>query len=447
MDDPDDTDPGLAGLSPEFQAMIGGMAGHAAQFAAMLERRSAAMSKDKAKDKDDEAYLDSYAELDIHEDMLRDVPRVESYRKAIEFYGAKVWNSAAGTTVVDVGSGTGLLAVFCARAGAGKVHAVEASRLAHYTRQIAQANAPGVVQVHECLAEDLDLGAEKCADVIVSEWMGYFLLFENMLPSVLAVRDRYLKPGGLMLPSRARLYVAPLQDGAWRDSKIEFWRSVSGVDMSALVPLAQATAAEKPQHRQVPVDGILAPAVAVLDIDLHTVQDSDLNRLYADLAFEIPPGRRLDGFASWFDTSFGEAPDVLSTAPAEPLTHWRQTAFYFRQPLDGGGGVQVDGSVLVERLDDYSRGYRVNSTLGLRAESGASSRSSCADQHVGAVRERRPNLVPSEVTGCASAAVRRRTAALMLSGAAIGDHDAQLGSCKGTDRLIHFFSGLHCRSS
>jgi predicted RNA methylase len=46
------------------------------------------------------------------------------------------------------------------------------------------------------------------ADVIVSEWIGYFLLFERMLPSVLTVRDRHLKEGGIMIPRRAKMMIA-----------------------------------------------------------------------------------------------------------------------------------------------------------------------------------------------------------------------------------------------
>jgi hypothetical protein len=34
-------------------------------------------------------------------------------------------------------------------------------------------------------------------DIIISEWMGYFLLFEAMLDSVLVARDRWLAPGGI----------------------------------------------------------------------------------------------------------------------------------------------------------------------------------------------------------------------------------------------------------
>ena len=60
--------------------------------------------------------------------------------------------------------------------------------------------------IHRCLAEEFSLGGLK-ADLIVSEWMGYFLIFENMLPSVLAVRDNCLIDGGQMIPSEASLYI------------------------------------------------------------------------------------------------------------------------------------------------------------------------------------------------------------------------------------------------
>ena len=57
-----------------------------------------------------------------------------------------------------------------------------------------------------CLAEDFSLGKTK-ADLIVSEWMGYFLIYENMLPSVLAVRDKCLKKDGEIIPREASLFI------------------------------------------------------------------------------------------------------------------------------------------------------------------------------------------------------------------------------------------------
>jgi type I protein arginine methyltransferase len=60
--------------------------------------------------------------------------------------------------------------------------------------------------MHQCLAEEFTLGPDK-ADLIVSEWMGYFLIFENMLPSVLAVRDKCLKEDGDIIPREASLSI------------------------------------------------------------------------------------------------------------------------------------------------------------------------------------------------------------------------------------------------
>ena len=49
-------------------------------------------------------------------------------------------------------------------------------------------------------------------DVIVSEWMGYFLLFEGMLDSVLYARDKFLKPDGYMFPDRCTISILAVSD-------------------------------------------------------------------------------------------------------------------------------------------------------------------------------------------------------------------------------------------
>ena len=48
-------------------------------------------------------------------------------------------------------------------------------------------------------------------DIIISEWMGYFLLRESMLDSVLYARDKWLKPGGALYPSHCKMYLAPIR--------------------------------------------------------------------------------------------------------------------------------------------------------------------------------------------------------------------------------------------
>lgn len=67
--------------------------------------------------------------------------------------------------------------------------------------------------------EEVVLPTDK-VDIIISEWMGYFLLYESMLDSVLYARDRYLVPGGLMFPDEATLYLAAIEDQEYKEEKI-----------------------------------------------------------------------------------------------------------------------------------------------------------------------------------------------------------------------------------
>lgn len=59
--------------------------------------------------------------------------------------------------------------------------------------------------------EDISLAVEK-VDAIVSEWMGYFLLFESMLDSLIFARDKYLNKDGIMLPNECNLFISGVSD-------------------------------------------------------------------------------------------------------------------------------------------------------------------------------------------------------------------------------------------
>ncbi len=67
--------------------------------------------------------------------------------------------------------------------------------------------------------EEITLPVEH-VDIIVSEWMGYFLLYESMLNTVIVARDKWLAPGGHIFPDKATLYVGAIEDGSYKDEKI-----------------------------------------------------------------------------------------------------------------------------------------------------------------------------------------------------------------------------------
>jgi protein arginine N-methyltransferase 3 len=172
---------------------------------------------------DDTHYFDSYGETEIHQAMLQDRVRTSTY-------GAFLLRNPhllAGKIVLDVGCGTGILSLFAARAGARHVYAVDAAPIAERAARIVKENGlDDVITVLRGRVEDVEI-PEK-ADVLVSEWMGYALLYESMLDSVLAARDRFLAPGGLLAPGQARMCFA-LADAAdlWRE-RVGFWADVYG---------------------------------------------------------------------------------------------------------------------------------------------------------------------------------------------------------------------------
>lgn len=50
--------------------------------------------------------------------------------------------------------------------------------------------------------------------------MGYFLLYESMFDSVIYARNKWLRPGGILMPNRAKMYIAVLDDEAYYHKKL-----------------------------------------------------------------------------------------------------------------------------------------------------------------------------------------------------------------------------------
>lgn len=126
--------------------------------------------------------------------MLRDGPRVSKYREAIMSSKSLLKDKI----VMDVGCGTGILSLFCAQAGARHVYAVEASKgIYELAKAIVAANRldDKITLIHSEV-EKIDKLPVDRVDVIVSEWMGFYLLHESMLASVIYARDRWLHENG-----------------------------------------------------------------------------------------------------------------------------------------------------------------------------------------------------------------------------------------------------------
>ena len=304
--------------------------------------------------------------------MLKDKVRTESYRDFI--YGNK--HLFKDKVVLDVGCGTGILSMFCVRAGAKHVYAVDNASILDKAREIIYENK--LDNKISCLRgkiEEISLPVAS-VDIIVSEWMGYCLQFEAMLDSVIWARDRYLKsPGGLMVPSHCTLRLAPIVDPDCVSEDIDFWRDVYGFSM---IPLLEDVY-DNVAIRQVLPHNLIASSVEVFRVPIQTIKTEELDfTSWFDFTLENDV-ECLDGWALWFDTFFLTSSTIdlptdaaahdsnsltsgsiaFTTGPMGPETHWKSGVMLIKPKASDRSalkkGQHLKGTIKVSKGKDDQR--------------------------------------------------------------------------------------------
>ncbi|KAL7442363.1 hypothetical protein ACHAXM_008350 [Skeletonema potamos] len=297
--------------------------------------QATAKQTNKAPD-NDTYYFTSYSHTGIHETMLRDTVRTAAYEEAILSNANSLFRDKV---VLDIGCGTGVLSLFCAKAGAKQVIAVDNSDIIKQARDIVELN--GYSHVVTCVrgkCEDLIANNAlplngKTVDIIVSEWMGYALFFETMLPSVMVARDALMTPEtGSMFPNGAKIFI----EGCNEIERLEYWNDVHGLNMT---PMKERMVSELTQDAHVEVvsdANIVTDRKEIIAFDLNTCKDADLD-------FEVPFELHLrDGMSRnelqihslviSFDIDFtvpDSNPVHFSTGCQSTPTHWKQTQLWF----------------------------------------------------------------------------------------------------------------------
>ena len=245
------------------------------------------------------------ATLAYHARLLRDPLRLDAYDRAIR---ALV---RPGDVVLDLGSGTGVLAMLAARAGAARVHAIESMPVAELSRHLIAANGlADIVKVHRADATRME--PVEPVDVVVSEFMGRFVVDDGMLWAVEA-SGGWLKPTARWCPQQVDMKVAPVAIGD-HESLDAFESPVVGLDLSA----AAAWAHRADYGLRLAADALLSDALT------HTTLRPPAVPSCFDTTLEWTFARdgRLRGVAGWFEALLTD--DVhLSTAPGR-ATHWGQ---------------------------------------------------------------------------------------------------------------------------
>jgi len=165
-----------------------------------------------------------------------------------------------------------------------------------------------------------------------------------MLPTVLCARDKWLKPGGKIFPDEANLYVACIEDGDYKEEKIEYWTNVYGFNFSCI----QNMAYREPLVDIVNADSVVSSPSKVLTLNLNTCKVEDLTFL-SNFSCKIQRNDYVHAFIAWFDISFSccHKPIYFSTSPSSKYTHWKQTVFYLKETLTVNAGDVISGNLKV----------------------------------------------------------------------------------------------------
>ncbi len=254
--------------------------------------------------------------LDEHRLYLSDEVRVSAFRRAI----AEVVRP--GDVVLDLGAGTSILGLLAARAGAKKVYSIDAGGMIGVARELGLANGfqDRMVYIRD-FSKRVTL-PEK-VDVVVGDQIGRFGFEAGVLDYFSDARQRFLKPGGRMIPSRVDMQIAPVEaPDMWK--QIEFWNeSPAGFDFSPARSIAVNTGYPvkyKPKQ-------LLGDSTTAASLDLSTVTAGPLD---FDVTLKVKRSGTMHGIGGWFEARLSKSV-TMSNSPVAKHPIFRKNVFF---PVD-----------------------------------------------------------------------------------------------------------------
>ncbi|HVR40061.1 MAG TPA: 50S ribosomal protein L11 methyltransferase [Thermoanaerobaculia bacterium] len=280
-----------------------------------------------------------------HREFLDDDVRMARYREAIEQL------VTPNDIVLDLGSGTGILAFLACAAGARKVYAIEQQHIADLaaflTRHLGMSDR--ITILHD---KSFDLELPERANVLVTETMGTFGLDEGILGSIIDARKRLLTPDAKIIPQRLTLSLIPVDAPKLFARYVDWWKQPRlGFDLAPVHVFASNTM----YVTDVDASTYLATPADILSLDLATIDDANV---IGETTFITTRAGTLHGFAGWFTATL--APN-LTLSNAEPrATHWHQAFFPLQEAVAVAEGTTIN--VALESRDGAA--WRWRGTVG-----------------------------------------------------------------------------------
>ncbi len=275
--------------------------------------------------------------IDTHRQFLADAVRLDAFSRAI------TEAVRPGDVVVDLGSGTGVLGLLACRAGASRVYSVDQTGMAAFARRIAADNgfADRVIAVrgHSSRVE-----LPERVDVIVSDMIGRIGIHSGSAEALIDVRNRWLRPGGWLMPAAVETWIAPVEQPALH-ADVDFWAApVAGFDMSAV----RRSAANTGYPCTFEPAQLLAPGAIGARWEYRA---GDASFARGTASFSVARSGVFHGVAAWFVAQL--SPSVTMTnAPGAPDRIKRRNAFLpLEAPVPVEAGDVIDVTLTLRPVD------------------------------------------------------------------------------------------------
>lgn len=269
---------------------------------------------------------DSFGSAPIHIDILNDKRRTREFIDAISKVVKK------DDVVIDIGTGTGVLAIAAARAGAKKVYAIEAGAMAGVAQDVVnRAGLADKITIVRGWSTQIEL--PEMADLLISEIIGNDPFQENVLPVMKDARRRLLKPGARLVPQRIKVFALPvvipgplLRNRIVKKEYLADWKSWYDIDFSALrqVNTFQSIPILKLKTEKAKKLEIAGEPLLLTDTDFAAFDELKLETIATAKSTAL-----FNGLLVYFELTLAEK--VFSTHPqiADEDNSWSNPVWYF----------------------------------------------------------------------------------------------------------------------
>lgn len=272
--------------------------------------------------------------------MIADKARMAAYAEALRRTVRR------GCVVVDIGTGTGIMALLACRLGARRVYALEPDDIVQVAREVAAAN--GFADRIEFIQDfSTKVKLPERADVIVSDLRGVLPFYQEHLLAIADARERFLAPGGALIPRCDTLWAAIVEAPELYSSQVTC-RQLDGFRFN--MKAAERLASNDCVRARVTPEQLLSEPICWATLDYTRVGAVGAS---AELGWTVPRAGTGHGFVVWFDTELAEGVQ-FSNSPAAPELIYGNAFFPWSEPVSLEKGDEV---AVALRADPVGKGY------------------------------------------------------------------------------------------